>query len=273
MWFRDDWLNAEGTKPGHEIFAKHPKIVTAAKEFCGGAKYFVPHSVYVNLMAAMLQSGPCHTDNPKFRGRERVNTPQRLLRNMFSSGLFNSWYIDQMTCIWWMSDIEGGAFTYWPNGPDQEPLRRHGDMANSAICGDNHFMYHQVGPIGPFDKGTIRVTPVAELAPADDLSGDWVVIDHGEEVFRTKLQDIRVSILTKGDVYDSKEVFNELWKDTLSMEQVVDIFNSDLEERGEIYRLSLDKIDSVEARKELSKIYPEPAPVGADPISALDYIA
>lgn len=273
MWFRDDWLNAEGSKPGYKIFSENSKIFEAAKAFCGGANYFVPHSVYVNLMAAMAESGPCHTDNPKFRGRERANTPQRLLRNMFCSRLFDHWYIDQMSCIWWMSDVEGGAFSYWPSGADQEPQRHHGNMANTAICGDNHYMYHQVGPIGPFDQGTLRVTPVAELAPATDGSDDWVVTDHGEEVFRAKLEDIRVSILTKCDVYDSEEAFHRLWKDTLSMEQVVEIFNDDLKQKGEQFRLSLDNADSPEAREELTRIYPEPMPVGADPKSALDYAA
>ena len=41
-------------------------------------------------------------------------------------------------------------------------------------------MFHQVGPVGPFDAGTRLVTPSAELAPVADGSGDWAVIDHGE---------------------------------------------------------------------------------------------
>jgi len=40
------------------------------------------------------------------------------------------------------------------------------DRANTALVGDNHGMFHQVGPVGPFDRGTLRVTPRAELAPA-----------------------------------------------------------------------------------------------------------
>lgn len=272
MWFRDDWLNAEGVKTGYDLFSENSKICEAGKQFCG-ANYFVPHSVYVNLMAAMAESGPCHTDNPKFRGRERANTPQRLLRNMMTSGLFGRWYIHQMSCIWWMDDVEGGALTYWADGPNNKPSRHHGDMANTAICGDNHFMYHQVGPIGPYDRGTIRVTPLAELAPVNDGSGDWAVTDHGEEVYRAPLKNFRVSILTKADVYDSEEQFHELWKDTLSMKEVVGVFNEDLQSKGESFRLTLDNADRAEAREALTRIYPPPVPVDADPKSALDYVA
>lgn len=47
-----------------------------------------------------------------------------------------------------------------------------GDMANTALVGDNHGMFHQVGPVGPFDQGTRLVTPRALLAPADDVRLD-----------------------------------------------------------------------------------------------------
>ena len=56
---------------------------------------------------------------------------------------------------------------YWPDGPDKPPQEHVGKMANTALIGDNHGMFHQVGP---FDQGTRLVTPRAELARADTLS-------------------------------------------------------------------------------------------------------
>ncbi len=54
-------------------------------------------------------------------------------------------------------------------------------MANTALVGDNHGMFHQVGPVGPFDKGTRLVTARAELAPASNRSGDWAILGRIED--------------------------------------------------------------------------------------------
>jgi hypothetical protein len=56
-------------------------------------------------------------------------------------------------------------------------------MANTALIGDNHGMFHQVGPIGPFDEGTRRITPSAVLGPVADSTGDWGVTDHGDLIW------------------------------------------------------------------------------------------
>jgi hypothetical protein len=69
----------------------------------------------------------------------------------------------------------------------------------TEMVGDNHGMFHQVAPIGPFDGGTRLITPSAELAPATDGTGDWVVTDHGELQFRAPLETFRVSVLWKAD--------------------------------------------------------------------------
>lgn len=200
LWFQNDWVHADLRVPGSELFLHHDRVIRAAKDDYA-ARVIVPHSVYVNLMVAMDRSGPAHTDNPRFQGRDRSNTPMWLLRTMLWSGLFERWMITQATSIWWMNDIEGGAFRYWADGPDKPPVEHVGAMANTALVGDNHRMFHQVGPVGPLDRGTPRVTPRAELAPASDGRGDWVVTDRGQERYRASLGEYRVSVLWKADVY------------------------------------------------------------------------
>ena len=49
--------------------------------------------MYVNLMTSIADGGPAHTDNPRFHGRERANTPMWVLRAMLWSGLFNRYEI------------------------------------------------------------------------------------------------------------------------------------------------------------------------------------
>ena len=84
-------------------------------------------------MASISECGPAHTDNPLFRGRDRLNTPMLLLRTMFWSGLFERWATAQATSIWWMNDTEGGGLAYWSDGPEKPPRRHAGAMANTNV--------------------------------------------------------------------------------------------------------------------------------------------
>lgn len=270
MWFQEDWVHADFALPGSEIFLDNARYLDAARRFWGMDEV-VPHSVYVNLMVNLCEAGPAHTDNPKFRGRERKNTPMWLLRVMFWSGLFERWTIPQATAIWWLNDVaEGGGLAYRADGPEK-PARRHvGAMANTALVGDNHHMFHQVEPVGPFVGGTKRVTPRAELAPGGDASGAWVVRDKGREVFRAPLERFRVSVLWKADVHPSAEERIRLAEDTLSLEAVAGIFDRDLAARGERLRFELGRLDDPALRRSLETFYPEPVPLGARP-SIYDY--
>jgi hypothetical protein len=132
-------------------------------------------------------------------------------------------------------------------------------------------MFHQVGPVGPFDKGTVRVTPSAELAPVGTGTGDWAVIDDGELVCHAPLQSFRVSVLWKADVYKTAAERTERLANRLSMQQVADIFNDDLAKRETPVRFDLARVDDVSLLKaELASVYPEATPVGALP-SVLAY--
>lgn len=264
LWFQNDWVHAELQVEGSELFLFHERVMQAARDFYD-AQLILPHSVYVNLMAAIEHSGPAHTDNPRFQGRDRSNTPMWLLRTMFWSDLFDDHGIVQATSIWWMNDVEGGAFRYWPDGPEK-PYQEHlGQMANTALVGDNHGMFHQVGGVGPFDRGRVRVTPRAELAPAGDASGDWVVSDKGAERWRAPLEQYRVSVLWKADVYRDEAERAAKIANPLSIADVVEVFNRDLEARGETLRLEQERVEDPEVIVRMQALYPEARPADAPP--------
>jgi hypothetical protein len=214
-------------------------------------------------MTSIADGGPAHTDNPRFHGRDRTNTPMWLLRVMLWSGLFDQYEILQATAIWWMNDVEGGGLYYWADGPDSPPEHYVGAMANTALFGDNHGMFHQVAPIGPFGSETPRVTPSALLAPAGDGTGDWVVTDHGAQELRAPLDTIRVSVLWKADVYASAAERDTRRRNALSMQDVADIFDDDLARRGATPRLDLARVDDLALKAEFATVYPEAVPVGA----------
>ncbi len=264
MWFQKDWVHADLAVEGSDLFQHHERVIEAARSFYA-AEVILPHTLYVNLMAAIEACGPAHTDNPKFHGRDRTNTPMFILRAMLWSGLFDRWAIVQATSIWWLNDVEGGGLSYWPDGPEKPPHRHFGAMANTALVGDNHGMFHQVEPVGPFGAGTQRVSPRAELAPAGDGSGDWVVTDRGQLSYRAPLDRFRVSVLWKADVYRTQEERRRAERDTLSLEDVARIFDADLAARGAGFRFDLDRLEDPGLNNALAEVYPEAVPVGAGP--------
>jgi hypothetical protein len=263
MWFQKDWVHADLAVEGSDLFQRNERYHEAARRFCD-AEVILPHSLYVNLMVGIDKHGPAHTDNPKFRGRERKNTPMWLLRTMLWSELFTRWEIVQATAIWWLNDVQEGGLLYWADGPDKPPHRHVGAMANTALVGDNHHMFHQVERMGPFDTNRL-VTQRAELAPAADGSGDWAVVDRGAEVFRAPLDRYRVSVLWKADVYKDEAEHRELARDTLSLEDVARVFDRDLEARGEQLRFDLERLEDPAFQQALAAVYPEAIPVEAGP--------
>ena len=264
MWFQNDWVHADLRVEGSELFLFHERVTQAARDFYK-AEIIVPHSVYVNVMAALERSGPAHTDNPRFQGRDRSNTPMWLLRTMLWSGLFDEHVIVQATSIWWRSDVEGGGLLYWPDGPDAPPREHVGAMANTALVGDNHGMFHQVGPVGPFDQGTRLVTPRAELAPSADHPGEWAVVDRGDVQYQAPLDSFRVSVLWKADVYANEEERQRQTATSLTLEQVAETFNADLHTKGIQTRLDPENLEDPAVIPAVSGAYPEAVPVGRKP--------
>ena len=264
MWFQNDWVHADLQVEGSDLFMLHERVRQAARDFYD-AEVIRPHSLYVNLMAAIAKSGPAHTDNPRFHGRNRSNTPMWLLRAMLWSGLFDRYAIVQATSIWWMNDVEGGGLSYWADGPDR-PAREHvGRMANTALVGDNHGMFHQVGPVGPFDEGTRLVTPRAELAPVPEGGGDWAVIDQEKVCYRAPLSDYRISVLWKADVYQDEAARQKQMADTLSIPDVARIFDRDLAEKRANIHFDLDRIEDPGLITAVNAVYPEATPIGKAP--------
>lgn len=262
MWFQNDWVHDGNVLEGADLFLDHEPYFEAARSFYD-AEVIVPHSVYVNMMCVLPRSGPAHTDNPKFRGRERANTPMWLLRTMLWSGLFERWEITQATAIWWMSDVEDGGLAYWPDGPSVAPTIYAGAMANTALVGDNHRMFHQVQPVGPFDRGMPLVGARAQLKPCG--GGEWHVMDGEREVYRAPLSEFRVSVLWKADVYPTAEQHERTKDDLLTLEHVADVFNDDLAARGEDARLDPGALEDPAVVAKIAVVYPEDVPVGATP--------
>ena len=229
-WFRGDWAYDEPLVEGAEVFLGHEAFRDAARRmFEGGV--IVPQIVYVNLNPPIAQVDPGHVDIPAFRGIDRTQHPVWLLATMLKSGLFDRWYVPSVTAVAWYYEGEGGGFTYWPDGPDQAPISRP-CVSNSAVVGDNDYMFHRVEAVGPDGRTLPKgLTLESQLCWAGDA---WEVIEQGDVRARYDFEDVRVSVSWKAQVFADEEqrALYQSHDDDLTVEQVVEALLVDLATKG-----------------------------------------
>ena len=229
-WFRGDWAYGEPLVEGVEVFLEHEGFRGAAEKMFETALVF-PQIVYVNLNPPIARVDPGHVDIPAFRGIDRTRYPVWLLATMLKSSLFDRWYVPSVTAVSWYYQGEGGGFTYWPNGPDRAPVSRP-CISNSAVLGDNDYMFHRVEAVGPDERTLPRgLTLDSQLRWTGDA---WEVIERGDVRARYTFEEVRVSVSWKAQVFaDAKRrSLYENHEDDLSLEQVVEMFLGDLAAKG-----------------------------------------
>jgi hypothetical protein len=229
--FRGDWAYDEPLVEGVEPLLYNESFREAARKLFDGA-IVVPQIVYANLTLPIPDYDVGHTDVPAFRGIDRTRYPVWLLVAMGRSGLFERWRVPIATAVSWWFEGEGGSFTYWPDGPDAAP-RTVPPTPNTAVVGDNDFMFHRADGVGPPGTRWLRglsLDSTLEFEGGDD----WVVRDHGREIVRLGWHEVRVSVSWKAQVFRD-EAERALWQDhsdDLALEDVVTLLLEDLAARG-----------------------------------------
>ncbi len=232
--FRGDWAYDTPKVAGAEAVLYDEQLIDAAKQVFGGS-VVVPQIVYINLTTPMPAQPTGHVDIPAFRGIDRTEHPTWLLQMMGQSGLFEDKRIRIATSVAWLYRGENGGFSYWPDGPDG-PRRRHSSaLDNTAIVGDNDFMFHQVERVGNPDDPLARgLTLDSLLHPAADDADQWVITDDGAELYRLPFERVRISVSWKAKVFrdvEEQRIADE-HLDDITLDQVVDRFVADLAARG-----------------------------------------
>ena len=138
-------------------------------------------------------------------------------------------------------------------------------MANTALFGDNHGMFHQVGADRPVRRGhptgdAERHARAGRRRERRRATGPST--DHGEVCYRAPLDAFRVSVLWKADVYATAAERNRSKADTLSLDDVADVFNDDLARRGSAVRFDPTRAEDLTLKAEMATVYPEAVPVG-----------
>lgn len=234
-WFRQDVaLGGVECIDGADVLLHNPAFVDAAQRVFERDRIVRPTTVYVNLMTPCTYPFIAHLDVPAFRGITRERYPVWLLHQMKVSGLFEPWRLRLATAVWWFFDGPGGAFHYWPDGPEDAAVTIEPPFDNVAVVADNERVYHGVGPLVPPGQAELTDLSIdAELHRRTDGDG-WDVIDGGARRASYEDADVRVTVSWKAEVFRDEEeqrlVDDHL--DDLTIDRVVAAFGDDLAARG-----------------------------------------
>ena len=230
--FRGDWAFGGEVRSGVEPILAHEPFVEAARRLFD-AELVRPHSVYVNLTWQLpFPQGRGHVDIPAFRGFDRTSVPVTFLTIMGQSGLFEAERVKVATAVSWFYRGDDGGFEYWPDGPGAPSVVHEGSIDNTAVVGDNDFMWHRVRPLGRPDDGMASLTLDSELTRLD--AATWAIRDGDAEIARFPRHRVRVSLSWKADVFgsDGDRRRHDDHEDDLDQEAVVRRFGDDLQRRG-----------------------------------------
>ena len=230
-YFREEYAYGDRLLlDGVESLRDHPGLIEAARRI-HGRDVVEPAIVYANLFLPG-QELAVHTDVPEFRGLNRKLVPQWLLVVMHHSGCFDRWRLPIATGITWFGSSEGGALSYWPEGPDG-PASRLEARHNTAAVLDTDTVFHGVEPVGPPGAELPRLELGAELGTGED--GRVTLRDAtGREVRTYAWDELRFSVSWKAYCFaDARE--RDVWRDhtdDLELATVLDTLVDDLAGRG-----------------------------------------
>lgn len=231
-WFRNFWaLGGKVLFEGADAVFHNANFIEAAQDVFS-AQIVKPLAMMTNLNAP-APAAPAHLDLPFFRGAHRREIPSWLLAPMGYSVLFQRWAIPVASAISWIYSGPGGAFEYWPAGPDQPSERIENLSANQAVIADNEYMYHRVDEIGaPADYIPGNQVPYESML---ELDGDsWVITEPEGVISSYPSAAMRLSVLWKAYCFatEAEEQAHINGTDNLTPELVVSIFSDDMARRG-----------------------------------------
>ena len=229
--FRGNWAT-EGAAPADvEPLLHHAPFVAAARRLFD-AEIVRPQNVYANLTWQLpFAQGAGHTDVPAFRGFDRTRYPITFLSIMGLSQLFEDVRVRIATAVAWFYPGGDGGFEYWPEGPDRPSRVHEGAIHNTAIVGDNDFMWHRVRPTGRLADGMVSLSLDSELVRA---GSEWAIADGGRTLATFPRHQVRVSVSWKAMVFadDAERRRYDEHRDDIDLDEVLRRFRADLRARG-----------------------------------------
>jgi hypothetical protein len=254
--FRGDWAYEVPLVDGVEPLLFHEGFRDAARQVFG-AKLVRPQQVYANLTWQLpFAQGPGHTDVPAFRGIDRTEYPTQLLSVMGHSRLFEKYRVRIATAVAWFYQGRDGGFEYWPEGP-AGPLQIHeGAIFNTAIVGDNDFMYHRVRPVGHLEDG--MPGPMTLETRLERSDGErWQLVEGDRVLGSPHYEDLRISVSWKANIFAdaAEECLYDDHSEDLTIDAVWEGFYRDLSLRGESFEEAGDPLHDEPFTELIGRVY------------------
>ncbi len=227
--YRGDWVSSRSVHiDGVDAVLHNEHLVEAAQQVFD-AEVVRPLIVFANLTAPMPQNRK-HTDVPTFRGVERSQYPAWVVQAMATSALFERWRVKVATAVAWYYDGPNGGFSYWPDGGAAPEVTIEAPT-NTAVVGDNDFMYHRVEAVG---DGRFAMVPIDSHLSFDTSAARWRITKGDRDFGDFGRDDIRISISWKAECFHDAEearVFDE-HLDDITFDEVVRIWTDDCATQG-----------------------------------------
>lgn len=231
-YFRETYWYGTPEIDGIDQFLQHESFLAGARNIYD-RPIIEPNIVYANILVPG-QELSVHTDVPEFRGMNRTTEPEFLLVAMHHSGLFERWRMPIATAVSWYGRPEGGAFAYYPDGPDA-PARTIPAKHNTAVIMDTDSTFHGVDRVAqkspelpPIEQG-MRLRFVGERRWTCGAADQPPVAEYTWD-------DLRFSISWKAYCYADEAERRAVadHTDDLTHAQVMDALIADLREHGRL---------------------------------------
>jgi len=199
-----------------------------------GAQYAKPTMMLFNLCGPHHSGLSAHLDAVTFRGIRIENSPVWLQNVMGRSGLFTEHLVKMAQVITWWYLGENGTFTYWPDGPNGQPVRLEHPLWNKGVVVQNEAMFHRGDPVGRPDQRDIPGLKHRSMIGYDAEVDEWTITTDGEVIRRYPPDEMRLLVHWNAEVYqDMDEVKKNMdHSDDLTKDVVFDRLLADMRRRG-----------------------------------------
>ena len=253
-----------------------PKLLDLVRDYWG-VDHAMPTRMFLNINGPTGLQDPGHVDIPSFRGAGRHNLPLSILSVMAKSGLFQPWLIKMGQIVtWWYKDTNGGGFTYWPNGPLDQPRRIAPPMSNKGIIVQNEMMVHRAEENGAMARRRLPGLSMESTLCTDAETADgWLVKDGGKVLDKIAGDELRIMLHWNAEVfYDHDDIKRHYdHSDDLTLDRVYETLMNDLRTRGHRFTAPSDPARDQDFIALLSRTYdccvPRIYPDEAQPMSAV----
>ena len=228
--YRGDWASSRAVHiDGVESVLHNERLIEAAQQVFD-AEVVRPLIVFSNLTAPDAAEPQAHRRAHVPRRRAFAVPRRGSSARWPTSGLFERWRVKVATAVAWYYDGPNGGFSYWPDG-GAAPEVTIEPPSNTAVVGDNDFMYHRVEAVG---DGRFAMVPIDSLLSFDAAARRWRITKGDRDFGDFGRDDIRISISWKAECFHDAEearVFDE-HLDDITFDQVLATWQADCAARG-----------------------------------------